>query len=241
MLGRTDSRARLFSILLVVIVVSTAMAARLGYWQIYQQQSLSRAATQGSVYTETIPAQRGTIYDRTGTIVLAQTVDMYRVIGDPHDLTDAQKASTTAALIDYLSLSGADAAKVRSAMATNSYYILLATNVGSDVHQEMIKDQAVGGLPGISFEEQPVRVYPQAGGAPNTSLASQLLGFVNAAGQGQYGIEQEYDSVLAGRPKVVQIDPSDPGPDGTKIIDPGTPGQDIRTTIDASLQLQVEQ
>jgi cell division protein FtsI/penicillin-binding protein 2 len=241
MLGRTDSRARLFSILLVVIVVSTAMAARLGYWQIYQQQSLTQVAAQGSVYTETIPAQRGTIYDRTGTIVLAETIEMYRVIGDPHDLTDAQKASTTTALIDYLSLSDEDAAKVRAAMATNSYYILLASNVGSDVHDEMVKDKAVGGLPGISFEEQPVRVYPQAGGAPNTSLASQLLGFVNAAGQGQYGIEQEYDSVLAGRPKVIQVDPSVPGPDGIKIIDPGTPGQDIRTTIDASLQLQVEQ
>ena len=102
MLGRTDSRARLFSILLVVIVVSTAMAARLAYWQIDQQQNLSQVAAQGSIYTETIPPQRGTIYDRTGTIVLAQTVDMYRVIGDPHDLTDAQKASTTDALIDYL-------------------------------------------------------------------------------------------------------------------------------------------
>jgi len=241
MLGRTDSRARLFSILLVVIVVSTGMAARLAYWQIGQQQNLSQIAAQGSIQTETIPAQRGTIYDRTGTIVLAQTVDMYRVIGDPHDLTAAQKVSTTNALIGYLSLSGEDAVKVRSAMETESYYILLATDVDSDTYQEMIEDQAVGGLAGISFEKQPVRVYPQAGGAPNTSLASQLLGFVNAAGKGQYGIEQEYDSVLAGRPKVVQIDPSVAGPDGTKIIDPGTPGQDIRTTIDAGLQLQVEQ
>ena len=47
--------------------------------------------------------------------------------------------------------------------------------------------------------------------------------------------------MLAGRPEVIQVDPTVPGPDGMKIIDPGTPGQDIRTTIDASLQLQVEQ
>jgi stage V sporulation protein D (sporulation-specific penicillin-binding protein) len=240
MLGRTDSRARLFLILLVVIVVSTGMTARLAYWQIGQQQNLSQIAAQGSIHEETIPQDRGTIYDRTGTIVLAQTIDLYRVIGDPHDLTDAQKASTIVDLIDYLCLSDQDANKIKAAMATKSYYILLATDVDADVVQQMKANQAVGGLPGISFEEQPVRVYPQAGGAPNTSLASQVLGFVNAAGQGQYGIEQEYDSVLAGRPKVVQIDPSDPGPDGTKIIDPGTPAQDIRTTIDASLQLQVE-
>ena len=241
MLGRTDSRARLLLMLLAVIVVATGMTARLAYWQIGQRQNLTQIAAQGTIQTETIPQQRGTIYDRTGMIVLAQTINLYRVIGDPHDLTDAQKVHTTDALADYLSLSDEDAGKIRTAMASESYYVLLATDVSSDVVQEMRKDIAAGGLPGSSFEEQPVRVYPQAGGAPNTSLASQLLGFVNAAGQGQYGIEQKYDSVLAGRPKVVQIDPTVAGPDGTQIVDAGTPGQDIRTTIDASLQLQVEQ
>jgi cell division protein FtsI/penicillin-binding protein 2 len=113
--------------------------------------------------------------------------------------------------------------------------------VDSDTYEEMLSGQATGGLAGISFEQQPVRVYPQAGGAPHTSLAAQLLGFVNAAGVGQYGIEQRYDAVLAGRPEIVQIDPTVKGPTGTTIVDRGSPGQDIRTTIDASLQLQVEQ
>jgi cell division protein FtsI/penicillin-binding protein 2 len=241
MLGRTDSRARLVALLLVVIFVSTGMAARLAYWQIGQRESLSALAAQANVVKETIPAHRGAIYDRTGTIVLAQTIYLYRVIGDPHDLSDAQKKDTVKALIDYLALGDEDAAKIRTAMNTQAYYILLATDVGSDVVQEMLKLQAVGGLAGISFEQQPVRVYPQAGGAPHTSLASQLLGFVNNAGKGQYGIEQRYDSLLAGRPEVVEIDPTVMGPDGTRIVDAGTPGQDIRTTIDASLQLQVEQ
>ncbi len=87
----------------------------------------------------------------------------------------------------------------------------------------------------------PVRIYPQTGGAPHTSLAAQMLGFVNASGVGQYGLEQKYDSILAGRPETVQVDPNKPGPTGWKVLDPGLPGQDIRTTIDAGLQLQVEQ
>jgi len=86
-----------------------------------------------------------------------------------------------------------------------------------------------------------VRVYPQAGGAPGTSLAAHLLGFVNASGVGQYGLEQEYDSVLAGKPEIVKSDPSRPGPLGWTVVDPGTPGKDIITTIDATLQLEVEQ
>ena len=241
MLGRTDSRGRLFLLLLVVLVASTGMTMRLAYWQIGQRQPLTALAAQTSTYKETIPAQRGTIYDRTGTIVLAQTVIRYRIIGDPHDLSAAASASTVTALIDYLSLSDEDAAKLRKAMATNAYYIVLVTDVDADIVQEMKTQQSDGGLLGITFEKEPVRVYPQAGGAPNTSLAAQVLGFVNAAGIGQYGLEQQYDTVLAGRPEIDQKDPTVPGPAGTTIIDPGSAGQDIRSTIDAGLQLQVEQ
>jgi stage V sporulation protein D (sporulation-specific penicillin-binding protein) len=240
MLGRTDSRGRLLFLLLALVVASSGMVARLAYWQIGQRSSLSTLATQNSTTQRKIPAQRGTIYDRTGTIVLAQTITLYRVVADPHDLSADQKTRTIAALIDYLSLSDEDAAKIRAAMATNKYYALLETGVDSSVVQEMRAQQAEGGLAGITFEEQPVRIYPQAGGAPRTSLAAQLLGFVNDAGAGQYGLEQQYDALLAGRPEVVEIDPTVPGPAGTTIVDRGAPGEDIRSTIDASLQLQLE-
>jgi len=72
-------------------------------------------------------------------------------------------------------------------LATSSYYILLATEVDADTVQEMRKHQADGGLAGISFEQQAVRVYPQAGGARTRLLPLQLLGFVNAAGKGSTG------------------------------------------------------
>jgi len=62
----------------------------------------------------------------------------------------------------------------------------------------------------MTLEPTPLRVYPQAGGAPHTSLAAQLLGFVNNAGKGQYGLEQQYDSVLAGKPELLEVDPNRP-------------------------------
>ena len=82
------------------------------------------------------------------------------------------------------------------------------------------------------------------GGAPKTSLAAQLLGFVNRDGVGQYGIEQYYQDILAGRPKVVLAARSINGRpliDTAQVVDPGTPGQDITLTIDDNLQLAVEQ
>ena len=56
---------------------------------------------------------------------------------------------------------------------------------------------------GISLEPEPERVYPQAGGGPDSTLAAHLLGFVNRESEGQYGVEQYYQDVLAGSPRVV--------------------------------------
>ena len=72
--GRTDSRGRLLLLLAAVLVVSTGMVARLAYWQIGQSRQLTAYTVSQTSYTETIPALRGTIWDRTGTIALARTV-----------------------------------------------------------------------------------------------------------------------------------------------------------------------
>ena len=235
--GRTDSKGRLFLLLAVVVALSGGLALRLAYWQIGQRQELVTQAAAGSTDVTSTPAQRGTIWDRTGTVVLAQTIYRYRVIAAPHDLPDGIRSHVADALVDYLSLNGKPADALRAALNGQSYYIVLADNVDATLAKEISDD----GLPGISLQQQPVRVYPQAGGAPHTSLAAQLLGFVNAAGVGQYGVEQKYDSVLAGRATVLQTDLSGLGLGGMKVLDAGAPGEDIRTTIDVGLQFQVEQ
>ncbi len=237
MYGRTDSKGRLLLLLAVVVVMSGGLAMRLAYWQIGQRQVLAAAAGAGSTLVNSIPSERGTIYDRTGTIVLAQTINRYQVIADPHDLSAAERQHVADALVDYLGLSGASEKALRTAMNPTSFYVILADNVDASLAKEITDD----GLSGVTLKVQPVRVYPQAGGAPHTSLAAQLLGFVNAAGQGQYGVEQAYDTILAGRAKVTQIARDLSGAAGVQLVDAGVAGEDIRTTIDAGLQFQVEQ
>ena len=100
-----------------------------------------------------------------------------------------------------------------------------------------------GTLTELGLEPQPVRVYPNPGGAPDTTLASQLLGFVNDSGQGQYGVEQRYQALLAGQPRVVMAEHDVAGRPiaGTEVVtNPGAPGENLRLTIDAGLQLAVE-
>lgn len=242
MLGRTDSRGRLLLLLAVLMVLSTGMAARLAYWQVNQHSQLAILAAQDASYTQLqVPAKRGTIYDRTGTVVLAQTITRYRLVADLHGLTDLERERDAVALVDYLGLDPGPEAALRKAMAGNGYYVILANNVDADIAKEITDAQAYGALATITLEPTPVRVYPQAGGAPHTSLAAQLLGFVNASGIGQYGLEQQYNTLLSGRPELINVDPNRPGPAGEHVVDAGTPGVDIRTTIDVSLQLKVEQ
>ena len=89
-----------------------------------------------------------------------------------------------------------------------------------------------------------MRVYPQAGGGPHSTLAAQLLGFVNRDGTGQYGVEQQYQDILAGSPRVTVSDRDAGGravPGTGQVAWAGAPGEDLTLTIDAGLQLAVEQ
>ncbi len=112
---------------------------------------------------------------------------------------------------------------------------------------EQIRTESSGDNPALAallLEPEPVRVYPQPGGGPGTTLAAHVLGFVNRDGQGQYGIEQFYQDQLAGMPRVVaaQKDAAgNPVPDSSTVLDAGYPGQDLTLTLDASLQVAVEQ
>jgi len=143
--------------------------------------------------------------------VLAETIDRYRIVADLHDLSDDERKRDADALVDYLLLDPGAEATLRKAMQGRGYYVILATNVDETTAHDITSAQLYGALSTITLELTPVRAYPEAGGAPGTSLAAQVLGFVNSAGVGQYGLEQRYDKILSGRPEVVSVDPNNPG------------------------------
>ena len=91
---------------------------------------------------------------------------------------------------------------------------------------------ASGDLVQLGLSRTAVRFYPSAGGAPETTLASQLLGFVTQDGEGRYGVEQASQTVLAGAGSAT-ADASDTAPLPTT-------GGSVQLTIDAGLQLRLE-
>jgi cell division protein FtsI/penicillin-binding protein 2 len=244
-MGRTDSRGRALVLLIAFAVAGSALLARLAYWQVGQRDFLAEEALQQTTMRETTPSRRGDIYDRTGVVVLATTIERERLIGNPSQIKDAGRRREVAdRLVSLLNLTGDDAAQLTARVTSEKKYVILAHGIDTDTADRIRAAIGDESIEGVALEPEPVRVYPQPGGGPDTTLAANLLGFVNRDGVGQYGIEQFYQDQLAGRPRVVQAQRDIAArsiPETTVVKDPGQPGEDVRLTIDAGLQVAVEQ
>src|SRR4051794_1373158 len=246
MLGRTDSRVRALIVLLVFVLLAGSSVVRLAYWQVVRHDDLAAmAAAQTSIRVEE-PTRRGAIYDRSGTVVLAATVNRDRVAANPKLLTPERRQAVASTLVSILGLQGDAAATLTAKMTSDREYVVLARDLDPAV-SDRIRSLSSGSSPALSavlLEPEPHRVYPQSGGAPNTTLAWHLVGFVSREGVGQYGVEQFYQSQLAGSPRIVSAERGAEGrpvANTEQVVQPGSPGQDLTLTIDASLQVAVEQ
>jgi len=244
MLGRTDSRRRLLFLLGVFLIGVVALVARTAYWQVVRADWLMvRAVAQTTVTSET-PGRRGEIYDRTGVVLLATTVDRDRLVASADQIAPTEIDPTARTLVRLLGLDAAGEATLRERLESGKPYVILARGIDPKMADRIRQAARDGRIFGISLESEPERVYPQVGGGPESSLAAHLLGFVNRESIGQYGVEQFYQDELAGRPRVTVSQRDSNGrirPETTETTQTGVAGEDLRLTIDASLQLAVEQ
>ena len=244
MLGRTDSGRRLLLLLIVFVLAASALVTRLGYWQVAQREQLVESARRQIYERVEVPSRRGQIFDRSGTVLLAASVTRDTLVVSADTMTDAERFQMTAFLTAQLGLDEPGAATLEAKLETAKPYIVVARDLMPEQTDAIASAATAAGIGHISFESDSARSYPQVGGSPGSTLAANLIGFVNRKGDGQYGVEQYYQSILAGEPKVVEADKDSSGKplaDTEHAVDPGVPGKDIRLTIDAGLQLAVEQ
>jgi len=177
--------------------------------------------------TRKIPAERGKIYDRNDQ-PLAVNQTTYLLYAEPKKITEKDKLIRKVA-----EFAKTDEASIEAKLDTESYWISLKNGLTKDV-----KDKLAGlNLKGIGFDEEYRRYYPES------SLSSQLLGFVgkNSGGDniGYFGVEGYYDKDLSGLPGLLKSerDLSDrPIFFGTQDrIEPEN-GRDFILTIDKSVQ-----
>ncbi|MEY3726419.1 MAG: hypothetical protein RI971_996, partial [Chloroflexota bacterium] len=238
---RTDSRSRANFVTFVLILVAGVCVARLGYWQVVARDQLLEAAAAQLRTTVTNEPIRGTITDRTGAVVLATTVLRHRLLSQGSSTSVTDRAATAEALIEALALSPSTASKVRAVLESGRKWAVLLPTL-DDAQTEIVRGEiAANRVRGVTLEEVRVRLYPQPGGGVGTTLASHVLGFVNADGVGQYGLEEYYNEQLAGAASVSTTIRGSDGQLETTQVTAGRTPSNLQLCIDATLQTLVEQ
>ncbi|MET0771821.1 MAG: penicillin-binding protein 2 [Candidatus Limnocylindrales bacterium] len=242
--GRTDRHWRSAAVLGVLVILAAVGVLRLAFWQVVMGPELSVRAMGQIQRTADVPAVRGDILDRHGR-VLATTGFRDSLNAYPEMIDDTERETIVEGLGEILGLDEAERTHLRrTTLDPKLKYAVIERELTEDQSWQVRSLISSKGLGDLQLLPHAVRIYPNPGGQPGTSLASQLLGFVlPSTGAGLYGIEGHYDAVLAGTPKRVAVARdrfSQPLESSELVLDPGIDGRDIRLSIDASLQLQLE-
>ena len=238
---RTDAHGRVLVLAAGLIVAGSLCFGRLAQWQLIERERLLEAA--GNRISEATAAAplRGTITDRTGSVVLASTVMREQLVAQPSALSVEEKRQVGSTLISLLHLDADEASRLTSALDSSRSWSVLHPGLDRREADAVRTAAAAGELPGVSLTPVRVRYYPQPGGAAGSSLASHVLGFVNSDGVGQYGIESYYDDQLAGTSQVTRLERGADGIERQVEVSAARPGSDLQLSIDAGLQTLVEQ
>lgn len=226
------SRSRILAGLLLII--TAVFIGRLFYLQIIQHDHYKALADAEQIRPLTIPAKRGLIYALDGEtpvpLVLNETV--YTVFADPSVVADPNKVIEVIRRV----AGGNARSNLDDLLArTETRYQILATKL-TRIQADKIKDED---LSGIGFQANSQRVYPEG------SLAGQVLGFVDADGNGQYGIEAKLDERLKGEDGLLKsvTDVNDvPLTIGDRnISEPAIDGTNTVLSIDRNIQEKAQQ
>ena len=106
-------------VLLVVFVIgSGALVVRAAYWQVVRGAEMTARADGQTRTRLEMPSRRGEIYDRTGTVLLATTVERDRLVAATDKLTSEQRRQNGDTLVDVLELDEVAAATLRERLAS---------------------------------------------------------------------------------------------------------------------------
>ncbi len=177
----------------LLIVGFGAAAISLVHWQLIEGEELKSAALEQSLRSTGLPAMRGTIYDATGTKVLAQSASVWTVVLEPHYLADNDNLRRIVAngLSEILELDAMELYE-RTGVA-GSYYDVVERKVETDVRDRIVKfmeDNKISD--GIRLIPDYKRYYPYG------TVASNILGFTGDDNSGLVGLELYYEEELSG-------------------------------------------
>lgn len=224
----------MFIVLGLLFLLPCALAFQLFRINYVEGEGLRELWNKQAIDFISIPAQRGNIYDKNGTLLATNATD-YQIALDPkiQGLTRDQVIKLTNTLSKITSQPASYFLKKVDDAPKRSRYIVLGKNL-SGIDKDQIKAL---GIKGVIIEENFRRKYTFG------TLAAHSLGFVNHNMNGRTGIESFYNQELKGEDGVRQVR-KDPFGNVSEYV--GAPkklpqdGYSLFTTVDASIQAILE-
>jgi cell division protein FtsI/penicillin-binding protein 2 len=193
--------------------------------QVFQYAELSARAKRQQSRSLEISPKRGTIYDRNG-----------------HELAVSVAVDSIYAVTQEIPEKGIAATKLAQALGMNRQEILNKLNVErgfvwikrkmDDAESTRVKKL---GLPGIYFEKESKRFYP------NRELAAHIVGYAGMDNDGLSGIEFAFDKKIGGIPGRVLLKTDAKQRSFGSVEKAPIPGEDLFLTLDQTIQYIAEQ
>ena len=221
--------------LAVAVLLAGMVWARLAYWQVARHTQLAQQAQAEYREYVPLPAARGAIFDRNMTQLVVNTT-VYSAFVSPDQITADQRQGVASGLASVL---GVDENAVMATLESGAKFAYIALRFSKDKADKLTALQ----LPGVGLEDDTQRAYLPGSGS-GTTLASNLLGFVNYNGDGQYGLEAQYQTQLAGTPGYISSYRDLANREivlGSHTHQDPVNGSDLVLSLDANIQYAAEQ
>lgn len=227
---------RITLVLLFFFAAVLALIARLFLLQIIQYREYSTLAAKQHRLVEEIVSERGTIFtkEKDGTLVPLARDHVFKILtASPKLIKNAEEAASAIAQEFKLDYDGV----LKKLSKKEDLYEILARKIDAEQAEKFDARR----IPGIFFEDETRRIYPQE------TLAAHLLGFVSRETDeevGRYGLERFYEKDLIGEKGVFEGNKDTSGfwiALGKRIIHPPRNGSHVVLTIDHAIQVKSEE
>jgi stage V sporulation protein D (sporulation-specific penicillin-binding protein) len=226
--SRTYNKRNVLIVTCAILVVTLALATRLGYLMIFKSEEYAARAQDLHERERVIKAERGCIYDAAGKLIATNkpvcTISVIHAqIKEPERVIKI--------LSETLGLSEA---KVRKRVEKVSSIEKIKSNVDKAIADKIREYD----LDGVMVDEDYKRYYPY------DSLASKVIGFTGSDNQGIIGLEVKYDDYLKGIDGTILtlttaygVEIKNAAEDRVEPI----PGNDLYLSLDMNIQQYAEQ
>lgn len=231
---------------LVVGIIALVLAGQTFNLQIVQGALNRTQAERNSIRLITVPADRGLIVDSTG-LVIAQNTRQLALAINPQSLPvrKADRQIVYAQLQKQAGIDNKTITQIESRHAQDPETFSIKRHLSKDEY--LLYKEQFANTPGVVVQQEPIRLYS------DLPSAGHLLGYVGATDQvdiqqgaalsekvGKTGLEQTYNSALAGKPGKVKAVVNAQGEEDHRL--PGgedsqaKAGQTLKLSIDSRLQ-----